>query len=197
MRLKIKCEICGKEFLRKKAWIKEHNYCSRACLGKANAERYRKQRIMKCDNCGIEFEYTGHHKKRNDYYFCSPECGYEFKTKKIYVPCDWCGKPIYKKRSDAARNKHNFCDEGCYMDFINFEKAGAKNQVVAGKLIHRGLAEIKIGRKLQPGEEVHHIDGNHENNDMENLKVLSASEHAKIHAAQKERDRHGRFVKKE
>lgn len=197
MKLKVKCEICGKEFLRKKACIKEHNYCSRACLGKANAERYRKQRLMKCDNCGRQFEYFGHHKKRNEHYFCSPKCSYEFKVKKIYVSCDWCGKPIYKKRSDVERNRHNFCDLNCYMDYINFAKAGAKDQVVAGKLIHRSLAELKFGRKLRTGEEVHHIDGNHENNKMDNLMILTASEHSKLHAAQKERDCHGRFIKKE
>jgi hypothetical protein len=165
-------------------------------LGKANAERFRLQRIMKCDNCGAEFEYQGNHRKRNEHYFCSKECGYEFKVKKIYVPCDWCGRQIYKKRSDVERSSHNFCDKGCYMDYINFEKAGAKEQRVAGKKLYRRLVEIKLGRKLEPDEEVHHIDGNHQNNRMDNLAVLTASEHAKVHAVEKVRDERGRFVKK-
>jgi len=118
-------------------------------------------------------------------------------VKKIYVSCDWCGNPIYKKRSDVARNEHNFCDYGCYIDYVNFEKAGADNQMISGEKLYRRLAEMKIGRKLQENEDVHHIDGNHLNNDFANLKVVTASEHMKIHASQKERDCHGRFIKKE
>lgn len=113
------------------------------------------------------------------------------------ILCDWCGKPIYKKRSDVARNKHNFSDYGCYIDFINFEQAGAVNQKVSGEAAYRKLAEMKIGRHLQEDEEVHHIDRNHCNNIFANLEVLTASEHSKIHAAQKVRDSLGKFTKRE
>ena len=195
MILKIRCDWCGKEFERKKEHIHERNYCSRTCLGKVNAERYRLQSLKICSNCGKKFEYRGNHKKRNQHFFCCKECGYAFKEKKIYVPCDWCGKPIYKKRSDVARNKHNFCDVGCYLDFLNFEMAGAENQKVAGKIVYRRLAEMEIGRTLREDEEVHHIDGNHRNNNVDNLEVLTVSEHAKIHAAQKRRDQYGKFIK--
>jgi len=135
------------------------------------------------------------HKKRNKHFFCCAECSYAFKVKKIYVPCDWCGKPIYKKRSDVARNKHNFCDVGCYLDFLSFEMAGAENQKVAGKTVYRRLAEMEIGRALREDEEVHHIDGNHRNNSVNNLEVLTVSGHSKIHAAQKRRNQYGRFIK--
>lgn len=197
MKLQIQCDWCGKEFIREKNNIHNRNYCSRMCLGKANAERFRLKRLKTCDNCEKVFEYRGHHKKRNNHFFCSAECGYEFKTKKMYIPCDWCGKPIFKKRSDVARNEHNFCDFRCYIDFINFEKAGADNQIVSGEKLYRRLAEMKIGRNLYEYEEVHHIDGNHKNNNLDNLEVLTSAVHSKIHALQKERDRLGRFVKKE
>ena len=197
MKLKIQCDWCGKEFERNHNHIHEKNYCCRACLGKANAERFRLKSLRTCDNCGKIFEYRGNHKKRNEHFFCCPECSYEFKVKKIYVSCDWCGNPIYKKRSDVARNEHNFCDYGCYIDYVNFEKAGADNQMISGEKLYRRLAEMKIGRKLLENEAVHHIDGNHLNNDFANLKVVTASEHMKIHASQKERDCHGRFIKKE
>ena len=195
MLLKIQCDWCGKEFERKSCHIHKKNYCSRICLGKANAERFRVKSLKQCDNCGKFFEYRGHHNKRNEHFFCSAECSYEFKVKKISVPCDWCGRPIYKKRSDVARNEHNFCDYGCYIDYINFEKAGADNQMVSGEKLYRRLAEMKIDRKLHEDEEVHHVDGNHKNNSLENLQVVTASEHSKIHASQKERDSRGRFIK--
>ena len=42
----------------------------------------------------------------------------------------------------------------------------------------------QYGRKLQSNEVVHHIDGNKLNNDISNLKVLSISEHNRIHATE-------------
>lgn len=42
---------------------------------------------------------------------------------------------------------------------------------------HRWIMEQHLGRKLEPWEHVHHIDGNHLNNLIDNLEVLSNSEH--------------------
>lgn len=149
-----------------------------------------------CDNCGKQFDRDNRHRSRNKHYFCCKEFAYEFKIKKQFVKCDWCGKPIYKKRSDIERSTHNFCNRGCYLDFVNFEKAGAYNQIVAGKCLYRSLVEIRIGRTLSSDEQVHHIDGNHRNHRPENLVVVTRSEHSKIHAPMKERDKLGRFIKK-
>lgn len=41
--------------------------------------------------------------------------------------------------------------------------------------------ENKIGRRLKNAEQVHHIDGNQYNNAIENLQILSASEHTSLH----------------
>ena len=48
---------------------------------------------------------------------------------------------------------------------------------------------------MRADEEVHHIDGNHFNNDPDNLIALSKSEHAKIHSSWKARDEYGKYVK--
>lgn len=50
---------------------------------------------------------------------------------------------------------------------------------------HRYLVEQFIGRKLSRNEVVHHIDGNKKNNDISNLKVMSLSEHTKIHSIER------------
>lgn len=42
-------------------------------------------------------------------------------------------------------------------------------------------AEKKIGRELEPGEIVHHIDGNKKNDDPDNLMVITQSEHIREH----------------
>lgn len=47
--------------------------------------------------------------------------------------------------------------------------------------IHRVVMEKHIGRKLTSKEAVHHRDGNVENNAIENLKLMSLSEHSHMH----------------
>lgn len=48
---------------------------------------------------------------------------------------------------------------------------------------YRLVVEAHIGRYLLPSEDVHHINGNCQDDRIENLQVLSRSEHAKIHRA--------------
>lgn len=50
-----------------------------------------------------------------------------------------------------------------------------------GRHEHRVIAEIKIGRRLERGEIVHHIDGDKHNNSIENLEVMTQSQHINEH----------------
>ncbi|NKC15898.1 MAG: hypothetical protein GKR94_27980 [Gammaproteobacteria bacterium] len=46
---------------------------------------------------------------------------------------------------------------------------------------HRRVAEKKIGGKIYADREVHHIDGNKNNNKSSNLRVVSKAQHRLIH----------------
>lgn len=54
-----------------------------------------------------------------------------------------------------------------------------------GRHEHRVIGEAIAGRKLCSHEHVHHIDGNKHNNDLANLQILTAEEHARLHAKEK------------
>lgn len=63
---------------------------------------------------------------------------------------------------------------------------------------HRLVMEQHLNRKLLPDEQVHHINGDKQDNRLENLEVLSVSEHMRLHALEKEtwrgRDSLGRYA---
>ena len=46
---------------------------------------------------------------------------------------------------------------------------------------HRYVMELYLGRKLNIWEQIHHINENKLDNRIENLMIVSANEHAKIH----------------
>jgi hypothetical protein len=49
-------------------------------------------------------------------------------------------------------------------------------------LVHRVVMENHLGRLLDSGEIVHHVNGDKKNNDISNLEVMSKREHARRHA---------------
>jgi len=62
------------------------------------------------------------------------------------------------------------------------DKKGYRRWKDSKKLVHRTVAEKKIGGKIGRGRVVHHKDGNKQNNRPSNLRVMSRSEHSSLHA---------------
>ena len=60
--------------------------------------------------------------------------------------------------------------------------AGKSYRKLYGRHEHRVVAEGILGRKLKPGEVVHHVDGNIRNNAPSNIMIFkSQSDHMKYH----------------
>jgi len=62
------------------------------------------------------------------------------------------------------------------------DKKGYRRWKDSNKLVHRSVAEKKIGGRIGRGRVVHHIDGNKQNNQPSNLRVMSRSDHSSLHA---------------
>lgn len=63
---------------------------------------------------------------------------------------------------------------------------------------HVRKIELKIGRRITTSECVHHKDHNRQNNVLDNLKLMTRSEHSKMHRSDDshtfKRGKNGRFV---
>lgn len=63
---------------------------------------------------------------------------------------------------------------------------------------HIRVMELRLGRRIRPGEIVHHRDHDRRNNALENLELMTHSQHSKHHRRldlhRRHRDEAGRFA---
>lgn len=118
--------------------------------------------------------------------------------------CQICLVEFYKQPSVINSRKHKklFCSQKCKTEFLRSQKSeyGFKKSLIShgvnarkrivkdGKRIyeHRFIMEEFLERKLSKNEHVHHINGDPKDNRIENLQVLSASDHGKAHHPKKQ-----------
>lgn len=78
-------------------------------------------------------------------------------------------------------------------EYLYTSKADGRQRLVivtddgkhTSKSYPRVLMERYLGRELLPEEDVHHIDGNKQNNNLSNLTVILHGEHQKQHSKKK------------
>lgn len=123
-------------------------------------------------------------------------------------------KQCQKKKEKYEREGSKFCDRKCYMDWkrLNPNRKAYKdkifvsgyfylykpehpNAIKKGRYIaeHRWVLEKKIGRYLEKNEIAHHTNGDKKDNRKENLEVMTASDHMKMHLLKRKRGQNGKF----
>lgn len=149
---------------------------------------------LKCDCCGAEFtRFKGEmHEHRLKYKHVCSDCGYAGATKlgtekykqnmlkkipigtiKMYGEGKGTGSSAYPVIFIGYDNEHLF------------SKAGGRKSG-GWALHHIYTMEKHLGRKIVKGEVVHHIDGDKTNNSLDNLVLMSVTEHNKCHAVSEE-----------
>lgn len=157
--------------------------------------KYRYYKMYTCPQCGKEFEGRADLKRT----YCSKECHNKAMTKEgekinnnhVYnLKCKLCGKDFkafrydqpycsYKCSGIAHRGKNNsMYKTGTYDHEGYIQELKSEGGY---KFIHRRVIEEILGRELQSSEHIHHIDGDTKNNEINNLVILTCSEHSRIH----------------
>lgn len=160
------CDYCGKEYRKHgKPNTKRGNYCCKEHRHKALYKEYT------CCICGKKFERKISDMKKSKNACCSKECTFKFHSKTL-------------KRINPIVNKVRMTPE--IREKIRNRRLnkgdGKSYEKTYGRHSHRLIAEAMLGRKLLPGEIVHHKDMNKRNNNPDNLMVMTQSEHARLHA---------------
>jgi hypothetical protein len=166
------CKNCGEEINKRNA---RSVYCSKQCYGQAKFKRHYKKygnrygnRYGKnvCKKCNSEYNPTRRHQK-----YCGYECAAAAQRKYLSIP------ECLENASRKLDKKIGYVRVYCPMH----PQANTWGYVYE----HRLIMESILGRILNKEEHVHHINSIRWDNDPNNLKVLSSSEHSKITAEAK------------
>lgn len=189
------CEICGKQY-QVPHWRKESKYCCKECANKAAKAKPN----LICPVCGKEFHRKPYHLKRFKGTFgfcCSKKC--DSKNRVEHMSGEQNHQYGLKghlnasfKNSDLVHKNHNVADVYCYAPAHPFaDKRGRvlKHRLVVEASSHlynsEYFTEIDGYKCLKKGLDIHHIDGNHDNNNVSNLAVMTRAQHTSIHNKQK------------
>lgn len=144
---------------------------------------------------------------RRNFEYCGNKCSGISKKKGKEYPCDTCSKKFYVFNCRLVTHGKAFCSRKCYGQWLSknnfagnhprwkggrfYHKEGYITLSIKGRRIfeHRYFMEQKIGRRLRRDEDIHHKNGIKDDNRIENLVLLTRSEHSKLHALERKKKR--------
>lgn len=202
----LNCIVCDSEFKRYGKQALTAKTCSYKCLGEFN----KAEPNTKCSSCGKDFHMKESRKKRHKRtmgYFCSIECSADYR--KTYFKGENNHQYGLKGNLNASfkgdiitKVNHN------NLDLYKFVGYDYPNNNGGRVLFHRYVVQenyqlfdinffelICDKYILKSNIDVHHKDNNHNNNDLENLELMTKSEHTSHHNKEKQiiRDSKGRI----
>lgn len=155
------CKTCIQQFIPNKSYCrkKTQTFCSHTCQAKwaiikANEVKTPKPKtgkFLSCHTCNKDFYVPKYRLKKECTKYCSRSCLAKIHLAKFETPFKPLNKPHHKYKSL----------------YINGKKIYE----------HRYIMEQNLGRKLQTWEHVHHINDDSSDNRIENLEILSNSDH--------------------
>jgi len=160
-----------------------------------------------CPLCGTHFYVSPSRlTKTKGIIYCSRKCQTdddEMREKPANRYCKLCGKPFYARKQDIERGYGHYCSRRCssvatvprgpdHFRYRGQTKNGGYIMMVApdnhpratkhGYIpLHTLVMEQHLGRYLEIGEVIHHINGIKDDNRLENLQLMSVSEHHSLH----------------
>lgn len=162
---------------------------------------YLPKREYICNYCNQKFYRYGNRTAK----YCSRVCANKGQQKRVLLSCVCCGKQFERTESDYKWCKergyrNNFCSHKCRVENNIGEKhpswKGGRRYNDMGYVMrycpqhpkniygyyfeHRIIMEEHLGRYLDSSESIHHINGKKDDNRLENLQVMTNSEHSKL-----------------
>lgn len=183
-----KCVHCGAEWV---AMPKDRQkFCSWECH--AADKGHRPAKHVTCAHCGTQFVALDSVSREGKGIYCSRQCHHDSqRDRRPLLECQCCGKQ-YTVEPNKAHNA-KFCSWDCYVDYTNAERSPSwkggefiekrKGHVMRYRKIpghprthhplHRLVAGDVLGRPIEDGEIVIHLDRNPQNNSPSNLYLFS------------------------
>lgn len=128
-----------------------------------------------CDLCGEVYLRRKHgkprHEKTTGKHFCSRSCRSRYVTSQQDI------SHLSQFAFPAGEHPHNF------NGYRSTHSAGYLRVGEQRQLEHRAVMEQHLGRILESWEIVHHVNGERTDNRIENLQVMTQSEHMREHWA--------------
>ena len=186
-----KCVVCGKdvEIFHQKRMEAKSVCCSTKCMGENMKS---KDLNCECPICHKKFHLRQYHKNKSKNNYCSREC---FRLAKMeYMKGEGNHQDGLKGSLNASwKANRKISNLGYYKirmlehPFRDCDNFVLEHRLVAEKYLLTLENSVEVDGKfyLNPDLVVHHKDGNKLNNDVNNLEIMTLSEHTKLHMAKK------------